>query len=194
MEPEPGPTITHHQEIAARFCAAFDEIIAIIPNVEAEHVMTRDFVRYHQNVSTEFLLSAIAAVDQTPDLEGLHKLDVAEGHDALQFIDAYRPVVDRVMAFANALQFTMRARRATLTAAALQIYALAKDLARDPASADAAVHVANMKRDLGPRGRRARRAPEQGGVTPPRAARIASFGNARRFFVRRRLRRARSVA
>ena len=192
MQPERSPTITYHQQIAEQFCTAFDEIIAMIPDLQSEHVMTRDFVRYHQNVSTEFLLSAIAAVDQTPDLEGLHKLEVAEGRDTLQFIDAYRPVVDRVMAFANALQFTMRARRATLTTAALQIYALAKDLARDPNGADAAVHVANMKRDLGPRGRVARRAPEQTCAAPPRA-RIASFGHARRF-VRRRLRRARRAS
>src|ERR1043165_9044794 len=95
MQPERSPTITYHQQIAEQFYPAFTYNTAMIRAIQCAHALTRSFVRYHQNVSTEFLLSAIAAVDQTPDLEGLHKLEVAEGRDTLQFIDAYRPVVDR---------------------------------------------------------------------------------------------------
>src|SRR5437763_747783 len=53
----------------------------------------------------------------------------------------------------SSLKFTMSSRKATLAADALQIYSIIKGLARDPGSAGIASFVANLKRDLGRRGR-----------------------------------------
>ena len=55
---------------------------------------------------------------------------------------------------------TIASRKASLAADSLQIYDLAKGLARDPDSADIAAVVANMKRDLGKRGRPKLAAPQ----------------------------------
>ena len=148
----PTPTVTHYQQLADQFSKALDDIVAIIPKLQSTHVSTAKFVRGHLNVSIEFLFSAIAAVEQVTELQQVNKLDVVAARDTLQFIEAFRPVLDRVLAFGKSLQFTMAARKATLAADALQIYSISKGLARDPGSANVASFVANMKRDLGRRG------------------------------------------
>src|SRR5205085_9912093 len=147
------PTVTHYQQLADDFSKALDEIAAIIPKLEAQHPATANFVRSHLNVPTEFLATAIAAVEQTPALQGVEKLDVTAARDTLQFIEAFRPVQDKVTAFANSLKFTMASRKASLAADALQIYSIAKGVARDPGAASVASLVSNLKRDLGRRGR-----------------------------------------
>jgi len=149
----PSPTITHYQQLAANFSKALDEIAAIIPKLEITHPATANFVRSHLNVPTAFLATAIAAVEQTPELRGVNKLDVTAARDTLQFIEAFRPVLDKVTAFANSLKFTMASKKASLAADSLQIYDIAKGVARDPGAAAVAVLVANLKRDLGRRGR-----------------------------------------
>jgi len=167
--PEPGasptPTVTHYQQLADQFSKALDDITAIIPKLESSHAATRDFVRSHVNVSTEFLATAIAAVDQVPELQNLNKLDTVAARDTLQFIEAFRPVQDKVTAFAHSLKFTMMSRKATLAADALQIYDIVKGLARDPGSAGIASLVGNLKRDLGRRGRP--KTPLNTAKTPP---------------------------
>jgi len=157
----PTPTVTYYQQLADRFTKALDEIAAIIPKLEASHAATAPFVRSHLNVRMEFLATAIAAVEQVPELQGVNKLDVTAARDTLQFIEAFRPVQDKVTAFASSLKFTLASRKASLVADSLQIYSIAKGVARDPGSADAASHVANLKRDLGRRGR------GKGSTVPP---------------------------
>jgi len=149
----PSPTLTHYQQLADQFSKALDDIVAIIPKLESTHIATANFVRSHLNVPTEFLATAIAAVEQVPELQSVNKLDVAAARDTLQFIEAFRPVQDKVTAFASSLKFTMSSRKATLAADALQVYSIIKGLARDPGSAGIASFVANLKRDLGRRGR-----------------------------------------
>ncbi|MDQ3283585.1 MAG: hypothetical protein M3Q69_19455 [Acidobacteriota bacterium] len=146
------PTITHYQQLADAFMKDLDEIATTIPKLEASHASTASFVRSHLNVSNDFLATAIAAVEQTPALQGVDKLDVLAARDTLQFIEAFRPVLDKVSAFASHLKFTIASRKASLAADALQIYDIAKGVSRDPGSAAVASLVANMKRDLGRRG------------------------------------------
>jgi hypothetical protein len=151
--PPVTPTVTHYQQLADDFSKALDEIAQIIPKLEITHPATANFVRSHLNVPTEFLATAIAAVEQTPELQGVNKLDVLAARDTLQFIEAFRPVQDKVTAFANSLKFTIASRKASLAADALQIYSIAKGVARDPGAAAVASLVSNLKRDLGRRGR-----------------------------------------
>jgi len=149
----PTPTVTHYQQLADDFSKALDQIVQIIPKLEITHPATANFVRSHLNVPTEFLATAIAAVEQTTELQHINKLDVAAARDTLQFIEAFRPVQDKVTALASSLKFTMASRKASLAADALQIYNIAKGIARDPGAAAVASLVQNLKRDLGRRGR-----------------------------------------
>jgi hypothetical protein len=153
VTPTATPTITFYKQLADEFMRELDEIAPIIPQLEAAHISTVNFVRSHLNVPIKFLATAIAAVEQTPALQAVNKLDVLAGRDTLQFIEAFLPVLDKVSAFTNALKFTISSRKASLAADSLQIYDIAKGLARDPGSAAIASVVSNMKRDLGKRGR-----------------------------------------
>jgi hypothetical protein len=122
-------TITYYQQLAAEFYVELEDVANLIPNLESAHVSTARFVRSHQNVSLEFLATAIAAVEQSVELQGVRKLDVTAARDTLQFLKAFRPVLDRIRALADSLEFTMKSCRASLTADALQIYAIAKAVA-----------------------------------------------------------------
>jgi len=149
----PTPTITHYQQVAAEFMSALDEISQIIPKLEAIHVSTANLVRSRLNVPNEFLATVTAAVEQVAELQAINKLDVNAARDTLQFLEAFRPVRDKVDAFAKNLKYTMDSRKAKLATDSLLTYDVAKGLARDPNSATIASLVQNMKRDLGRRGR-----------------------------------------
>jgi hypothetical protein len=149
----PSPTVTHYQQLAEQFMGALDEIASLIPKLEAAHITTAGFVKTHQNIPNQFLATVISAVEQTPELQSVRKLDVLAARDTLQVIEAFRPVLDKVVAFGKNLQFTLKSRKATLVLDSLQIYDIAKGVARDANSATVASLVDNMQRDLGRRGR-----------------------------------------
>jgi hypothetical protein len=145
----PTPTVTYYQQLAEHFSKALDEIAALIPQMEGERPATADFIRSHQNIPIVFLGTAIAAVEQVPELQDVRKLDVARARDTLQFIEAFRPMLDKFTRIEKSLAFTLGSRKANLAADALQIYAIAKGVARDPDASTAASIVQNLKRDLG---------------------------------------------
>jgi hypothetical protein len=147
------PTVTHYQQLADSVMKALDDLSGNIPQLVASHTSTEKFVRTHVNVSVAFLGTAITVVEQTPELQAVKKLDVTVGRDTLQFIEAFRPVLDKFLATAENLRFTMMSRKAALVIEALQVYDLAKGLVRDPSSAALIPLVDNMSRDLGRRGR-----------------------------------------
>lgn len=60
---------------------------------------------------------------------------MSTARDTLQFVEVFRPVVDRLNAFTRSLQFTMSSRRAALASQALQVYFIARGLTRDVGSA-----------------------------------------------------------
>jgi hypothetical protein len=80
--------------------------------------------------------------------------DATEARDALQFIDAFRPMADRLHAAARNLTFSINSRKANAGNGALDVYAIAKRVALNPLSTTVASHVSNLKRDLGKRGRK----------------------------------------
>jgi len=148
------PTVTHYQQLADALMKDLDALGTVVPDLEVSHIATAPFVRSHLNVPLVFLATAIHTVEQTPELQLLNKLDPVAARDALQFIEAFRPVLDKVTAFQQSLEFTVNSKRSLLTADALQIYAIAKGLARDPSGAVVGMHVLNLKRDLNRKGPR----------------------------------------
>jgi hypothetical protein len=146
-------TTTRYQELAAQFIASLDALTATIPKLELEQPAALSVVRGRLNIPDAFLGSSIATVEQTPEIQPLNTLDVAAGHDVLQFIEAFRPVLDKVAAVGRHIKFTMSSRKSLLAGDALRVYDLAKSVARDPRNAAIAAHVKNMKRDLNRPGR-----------------------------------------
>ena len=161
------PTVTHYEQLAAELSIAIDTAVAAIPNLESPHPSVLDFVRSHQ-LTNAFINSVIAAVEATVELQSVKKFDVTEARDTLQFIEAFGPLASRINVLARRLRFTMRSRRARISAGALQMYEIAKGVARDPSSAALTAHVEEMRRALG-RGRpRVKKTPVP--ETPPASA------------------------
>jgi hypothetical protein len=168
VDPAPAltPTITHYQQIAVNVAKVIDDMLASIPSFVASHPSTTAFVRSHQNVPVEFIATAIAAVEANPELQGTGNFDVTEARDALQFIDAFRPMADRLNAAAQDVTFSIDSRRANVSNGALQIYAIAKGVARNPLSTTVASHVGNLRRDLGKAGKSGKKKATQTPGTP----------------------------
>jgi hypothetical protein len=145
----PTPTVTHYQQVAFQVSATLNAAAALIASFESPHSSTLGFVRSHQAIPTDFIATAITAVEATAELQSVNKFDVTEARDVLQFMEAFRPVVDQLEALRRDLQFTIDARKAKVAADGLQIYAIAKGVARDPSSAAVLAHISNLKRDLG---------------------------------------------
>lgn len=171
-----APTVTRYMELADQFIKTLDALSATVPRFESKHRSTAAFVTAHIGISLKCLNTAVAAVEETPELQGLNRVKVAEARDTLQFIDTFTPVVDKVQAFADALRFTVNSRRAELAAGVLQVYGAAKLLARNPDMAAVGVHAANIGRDLGRKGRRlaAGKPPKTEPATPPSGGAPAS--------------------
>lgn len=153
-EPVVTPTVTHYQEVAGIFLAAFDQAVATIPNLESKHATTQNFVHGHLSVPDKFLATAIASVELNPELQNVNRLDVPSARDTMQYNEAMRVVADRVKAFYDSLRYTMNSKKARVVSGALQIYDIAQGLARDPNSGPLTSVVANLKRDFGPRGKK----------------------------------------
>src|SRR5689334_7708523 len=103
--PASTPTRTFYQKEADNFMKALDEIFNAIPALKIAHPATVKFVRGRLNVSNQFVATAADVVEQTPELQALNKLDVTAARDLLQFIEAFRPVFDKVTALRDSLKF-----------------------------------------------------------------------------------------
>lgn len=149
----PTPTVTHYDQVAANFSRALDDLLTLLPHLVAAHPSTKGFVRTQKTVSDEFLVSTIAAVEETPGMLALNQFDVSEARDALQFSQAFRPIRDKLIAAATNVDFSINLRRANVVQPALQAYVLVKGLARNPVGTVAASHAGNLRRDLGRSGK-----------------------------------------
>jgi hypothetical protein len=145
--PTPG-VLTQSDALAARFRAALNEAISLIPQWEPRHNETKAFVRKYMGFPLEVISSTIAAVEASPELAATKKFNVAEAREALQFLSAFRPAIDQSAEMQTNLRFTYNSVKARVMADALQTYAIANGIGRDPSSATVAAHAANIKRDL----------------------------------------------
>jgi hypothetical protein len=150
----PTPTTTHYQEVAKQLIAAFTAATGLIPAFEAKHKATAKFVQSHSGFPNDFISTVLAAVDADPQLQNVDKFDVVEARDTLQYLEAFRPVIQQVETLLENMKFSCAARKARVVADGLQIYAIAKGLGRDPGSASVATLAKVMRQDLNRPGRR----------------------------------------
>jgi len=149
----PTTTRTYYDLLAEEIMDDLDRVAAKIPKLESHHRATENEIRAHVNVPRSFLGTAVAAVEQTPDLRTTRKLVPEQGHDTLQYLDAFRFVDDKLAEVRAYVRFTLMSRKTALALQALQVYAIARGFARGGRRADVAAHVENLRRDLGKRGR-----------------------------------------
>ncbi len=135
--------------LAANLMQSIDALIAAIPRFEIPHDSTRKFVRTYANIPLPFLTTTLTSVGQDAQLQNAGGLDLAEGRRILQLLNAFEPLTAKVRNFLEALEYTMASQKATLAAAALRTYAIARAIARDKKSAAVGQLFANMQLALG---------------------------------------------
>jgi hypothetical protein len=160
-ESPPTPTTTHYQEVAKQISDLLTTAVGLIPAFEAKHQATAKFVHAHSGFPNDFIATVLAAVEADPQLQGVKKFDVTEARDTLQYMEAFRPVIDQAEALRENLRFSCTARKARVVADGLQLYDIAKGIGRDPGSASVASFTKNMKRDLNRPGRRKSKSKEE---------------------------------
>ncbi len=146
-------TPTYYDRLAAEIMDDLEKVAAKFPKLEDRHRATANARRAHLNVPRPFLGTAVAVTEEIPEVEESGKLDPADGRETLQYLDAFHAVDDKLGAVRSQLRVEMASRRTTLAVQALNVYSLVRSFARDGRMPRYAVHVANLQRDLGKRGR-----------------------------------------
>jgi hypothetical protein len=141
------PTVTHYQERANEFIKALDQISVVVPQVDRARFVIAKITRGQLRIPDQFCATAIAGVEQIIALRG-GSLDPAVGRDALQRLEAFRPVLDQVGAFYDNLKLMLVLTKAIVSVPSLQMYQYAKRLLKDNPTPELKALVENLKRDL----------------------------------------------
>jgi len=147
-------TVTNAARAAANVKTSLDATAAAIPGLMRPHPATSRSIRGHRTVPRDFIRSMISVVDQSELLQSAGTFDTSEATAALQFEAAFRSVVDEVARLLASLTYTIDAKLAAVAAKALQTYAVAKGVARDPRNRKLTLPLRQLQRDLGRKGPR----------------------------------------
>jgi hypothetical protein len=140
-------TITHYQQLAAQLATAMNAVLAEIPKFEMPQRAKTRAVGRHQSVPPGFIVDASAAV-KSSELDLLKVFNPADAQNILQFVEAFKPLVEVSAALTAGLDFTVKVQYSRAASAALNAYAIAKRLAKD-GDGTMQRHVENMSRSLG---------------------------------------------
>jgi hypothetical protein len=175
----PTPVRTKYNDQADVFLAAIEQLTAQFPvKLRTRHRTTAGLVASRASVPFAALSAGVTALEQSEDLRGIKRFASDVARDKLQLIDAFRGVVSGFARFTAAMNFTLRSLQAEVASEVLQVYGVAKTLGRDPEAADVQTHADNIKRALGPRGRKSKKAVEKQPDTPPSGSAPAPSANA----------------
>lgn len=127
------------------------------------------------SIPPPFVERAVVAISNHPTLVRQGAVDPERIRDLMSFAAAYESYADELEAMMSFVRHSVAAARHQAATEALITYALAQRLAKIPASADLAPHVADMRDALGKRGARKPKAkppsvpaaPAPPPVTPP---------------------------
>jgi hypothetical protein len=136
----PDLTVTKYQQLADDFLKSLATLSAP-STVEAFIGRTRRDTR----VSRGFLEAGIAAAAEVPELQAVTRFDVDAAREALQFIDAWTPVLPSVIAFGRRLHIALAARKSPLVTQVRSAYAVANGIAKGNPDASVATHAKAMK-------------------------------------------------
>jgi hypothetical protein len=154
--------MTSYQQLATDVLDALDAMMEAVPKLEQKERRSKAFIRTHLGIPQKFVDTTVGAVAYTPELEKLNQMNLAAAYSSRYLGLAFRPVVSALVCVTEELQLLLDTRQANAAAEALKIYAIAKMLIRrktrgNPGDVSPA-KVAQMKRDLGRRGPRKKKA------------------------------------
>jgi|GEM_PF-710732 len=100
------------EDIAKQITDGLAALARLIPTFVPKHNENEAFVRRFRAFSVESIRSMIAAIEAYPELNSANKLDVPQARADLQFLDAFRTVIDAVEEFRTNVRFTYSTRKA----------------------------------------------------------------------------------
>jgi len=145
------------EELAAEVAKVLD-LIAERLELATPHPSTARRVRGARTVSREFVVSMIAAAERRPNHPILEKFDSTRAREVLESSDAHRIMAERTAMLLASMKYTLEARWAEVVADAMQAFHVLSILARDPKDAELAAEVETMRRHLGRKGVRKKKA------------------------------------
>lgn len=158
-EPRPPLPLTPEELLAQELIALLDDFSSRFPGLVYPTEKEARRARRHRTVPKIFMQGAISTVSETI-LKRTQNFKIDDMRDSLHFVDAFAAVMDRVNYLQGAVKYTIDAKKSSLADAALQIYGVARVMARDPKSGDLVGYAKLLKGYLGRKGRgRKRRTP-----------------------------------
>ena len=147
VDPE-VPTLTYYQQLAAEIMAVFEQLNALIPKIEEFEAVDGKAYRTNLGVPDAFCVTAISAVEQLPELDGAKTFPTEHHRNRLQFVEAFRPVVQKGMATMKRAERALRAAKSLVATDCLKVYRVVKSYASDRKNSLAEAHAAALKHDL----------------------------------------------
>ncbi len=156
MSPTDPPTLTRYQQVANEAFQDLQGIRAKIPELELPNPETRKFVRAMRSVPRPFMDSTVGQVQQIPEYQAVNRLDVQNSQNSLQLIDGLTPLSDALRTLLTSVDHTIDVHYARVANSSLQVFQIAKGLARDFNAPHIATSVKILSEKLGrTRGKRA---------------------------------------
>ena len=144
INPAPSPHAEAAKVLIDKIRSLREEIPRFVPE---EKSLTRLLARRGRMPEAGLELAS-AALQQSPRLEIAAGSDAASLRDSFAFAIAYMSVVRELLVLARSVAHTIRQERARAGASALDIYAIARRLSRQPDGVEFAPFVEDMARLL----------------------------------------------
>jgi hypothetical protein len=164
--PDP-PILTKYQQIANEAFQDLQAIRAKIPELELPNPETRKFVKAMRSVPRPFLDSMVGQVQQIPEFQAVNRLDVQNAQNSLQLIDGLTPFRDALRTLLVSVNHTVDVHYARVANSSLQVFQVAKGLARDLNAPHIATSVKILSEKLGRAGGHRTPKTPTTGSTPP---------------------------
>ncbi len=155
------PAVRPAAQLAADVARVMD-LIAKRLELETPHPSTARRVRGARTVSREFVVSMIATAERRPDFPFIGEFDSAEARAVLESSDANRMLAERTAMLLASLNYTIEARWAKVVAGAMYAFSQASIVADLPGHAELAAEIDNLRRLLGRKGLRKKKAKKSG--------------------------------
>ena len=164
--PETNPQLSHTATAQARI----EEIRAMrqkIPNFTIpESKRAKQQIITVASLPPAFIERSAVAITNSASLVRAGATDPERIRDLMSYADAYDALADELEAMASFVRHSVATARNEAGREALTTYALAQRLAKLPATADLAPHVADMRDALGKRARKTKAQPAPSPTAP----------------------------
>jgi len=145
------------EQLAVQIARVMDLIAARL-ELEPPQPSKARRVRGARTVPRDFVMSMLAAAERNPDHRVLSKFDTARARAVMQSADAYRAVAEHTAMFLASLNYTIEVQWAEVVANAMRTFTMASVVAEVSDDAGLAAEVENLRRKLGRKGLRKKKA------------------------------------